>query len=99
MRDPELVFELSFSPRASMAMPLSFQNDYMGVLQEVYRYDEDGKKPRVNVRLKQELDPSPEHGSPISRSRVFWARPPHVKDSQEPAIHKETSPPAAAVAI
>jgi len=55
MRDPELVFELSLSPLASMAMPLSFQNDYMGVLQEVYRYDEDGKKTRVNVRLKQEL--------------------------------------------
>lgn len=99
MRDPELVFEISASPIPSTAEPLSFRNDYMGVLQEVYRYEEDGKKTHVNVRLKQELDPSPEHGSPISRSRVFWARPPHVKDSHEPAIHKETSPPAAAVAI
>ena len=51
MRDPEMVFEL----HSAAAEPLSFQNDYMGVFQEVYRYDEAGKKTHVNARLKAEL--------------------------------------------
>lgn len=53
MRDPEMVFEVHSATAA--AEPLSFQNDYMGMLQEVYRYDESGKKTHVNVKLKQEL--------------------------------------------
>ena len=40
---------------ASAAEPLSFQNDYMGVFQEIYRYDESGKKTHVKTRLKAEL--------------------------------------------
>lgn len=55
MRDPEMVFELFTHGEASAAEPLSFQNDYMGVLQEVYRYDDVGKKTHVNTRLKAEL--------------------------------------------
>jgi hypothetical protein len=55
MRDPEMVFELFTHGEASAAEPLSFQNDYMGLFQEVYRYDDDGKKTHVNTRLKQEL--------------------------------------------
>ena len=55
MRDPEMVFELFTRGEASAAEPLSFQNDYMGLFQEVYRYDDTGKKTHVNVRLKQEL--------------------------------------------
>ena len=55
MRDPEMVFELFAHGEASAAEPLSFQNDYMGVLQEVYRYNESGKKTHVNTRLKAEL--------------------------------------------
>ncbi|MEP6889104.1 MAG: hypothetical protein ABI955_00235 [Nitrospirota bacterium] len=35
------------------AEPLSFRNDYMGSLQEVYRYDDSGKKTHVNTKLKQ----------------------------------------------
>ena len=38
-----------------MADPLSFRNDYMGLMQEVYRYDDSGKKTHVNTKLKQEL--------------------------------------------
>jgi len=53
MRDPEMVFEVHSA--TSAAEPLSFQNDYMGLLQEVYRYDEAGKKTHVNTRLKAEL--------------------------------------------
>ena len=55
MRDPEMVFELFTHGEASAAEPLSFQNDYMGLLQEVYRYDDAGKKTHVNTRLKAEL--------------------------------------------
>ena len=53
MRDPEMVFEVHSATAA--AEPLSFQNDYMGLFQEVYRYDDTGKKTHVNTRLKQEL--------------------------------------------
>ena len=55
MRDPEMVFELFTHGEASAAEPLSFQNDYMGLFQEVYRYDESGKKTHVKTRLKAEL--------------------------------------------
>jgi len=55
MRDPEMVFELFTHGEVSAAEPLSFQNDYLGVLQEVYRYDEADKKTHVNTRLKAEL--------------------------------------------
>ena len=55
MRDPEMVFEFFTHGEASTAEPLSFQNDYMGVFQEVYRYDDTGKKTHVNTRLKAEL--------------------------------------------
>ena len=55
MRDPEMVFELFTHGEASAAEPLSFQNDYMGLFQEVYCYDESGKKTHVKARLKAEL--------------------------------------------
>lgn len=52
MRDPEMVFEIH---PAGIAEPLSFRNDYMGLLQDVYRYDDSGKKTHVNTALKAEL--------------------------------------------
>lgn len=55
MRDPDMVFELYVSPTLTTAEPLSFRNDYMGTMQEVYRYDDDGKKTAVNPKLKQDL--------------------------------------------
>ena len=55
MRDPEMVFELFTHGERSAAEPLSFQNDYIDLLQEVYRYDEAGQKTHVNTRLKAEL--------------------------------------------
>ena len=55
MRDPEMVFEMHTSAALDMAKPLSFRNDYMGLMQEVYRYNESGKKTHVNAKLKQEL--------------------------------------------
>ena len=55
MRDPEMVFEIHTYASADMAEPLSFRNDYIGLMQEVCRYDDSGRKRHVNVRLKQEL--------------------------------------------
>lgn len=55
MRDPDMVFEFHQWPDALAAEPLSFRNDYMGILNEVYRYDDAGKKTHVNTKLKQEL--------------------------------------------
>lgn len=55
MRDPDMVFEFHQWPDALAAEPLSFQNDYMGIIQEAYRYDDSGKKTHVNARLKQDL--------------------------------------------
>jgi hypothetical protein len=55
MRDPDMVFEIHAWADAPAAEPLSFRNDYMGLLQEVYRYDDAGRKTHVNAKLKQEL--------------------------------------------
>lgn len=55
MRDPEMVFEIHAYASLDMAEPLSFRSDYMGILQEVYRYDDAGKKTHVNAGLKKDL--------------------------------------------
>ena len=55
MRDPEMVFEMHTPAAPDMAEPLSFRNDYLGLMQEVYRYDNSSKKTHVNAKLKQEL--------------------------------------------
>jgi len=55
MRDPEMVFEIQTYASPDMAEPLSFRNDYMGTMQEVYRYDDARKKTHVNAKLKQDL--------------------------------------------
>ena len=53
MRDPEMVFEVHSA--TAVAEPLSFQNDYVGLFQEVYCFDDAGKKTHVKAKLKQEL--------------------------------------------
>ena len=55
MRDPDMVFEVYASPTLTTAEPLSFRNDYMGLMQEIYRYDDDGRKTHVNARLKEDF--------------------------------------------
>ena len=50
-----MVFEMDPSSAPDMSEPLSFRNDYMSLLQEVYRYDNAGKKTHVNAKLKQDL--------------------------------------------
>lgn len=55
MFDPEIVFQLHVSGDLKAAEPLSFRNDYLGMNQEVYRYNDEGQATHVDVRLKAEL--------------------------------------------
>jgi hypothetical protein len=49
------VFLFHNVPDGAAAEPVSFRNDYLGISQEVYRYDEAGRRPHVFPTLKQEL--------------------------------------------
>lgn len=55
MVDPEMVFRIIAWDDAQLAEPISFRNDYMGINQEVYRYNDKGKATQVDTRLKAEL--------------------------------------------
>ena len=55
MRDPDLVFMVTDLPDGSAAEPVSYRNDYLGIVREVYRYDEAGKRTHVFPALKQDL--------------------------------------------
>ena len=55
MRDPDMVFDLITHEELIVAEPISFRNDYMGINQEVYCYDDQGKRTHVNPSLKKEL--------------------------------------------
>lgn len=55
MRDPEMVFTLQEIGGITVAEPVSSRNDYMGILQEVYTYNGEGRRTHVNPRLKCEL--------------------------------------------
>jgi hypothetical protein len=55
MRDPDIVFLFHNVPDGAAAEPVSFRNDYLGLSQEVYRYDETGRRTHVLSSLKQEL--------------------------------------------
>ncbi|MBX3301042.1 MAG: hypothetical protein KF693_02385 [Nitrospira sp.] len=55
MRDPDIVFLFHNVPDGAAAEPVSFRNDYLGIVQDVYRYDEAGRRTHVLPTLKQEL--------------------------------------------
>lgn len=55
MRDCDLVFMVTYLPDGAAAEPVSFRNDYLGIMQDVYRYDETGRRTHVVPSLKQEL--------------------------------------------
>mgnify|MGYP000406842021 CR=1 FL=1 len=55
MMDPEIVFRIIDCDDMKLAEPISFRNDYLGLQQEVYRYNDDGKATHVDARLKAEL--------------------------------------------
>lgn len=55
MRDPDIVFMFQNSPYGPFAEPVSFRNDYLGLNQDVYRYDEQGKRTHLDTTLKLHL--------------------------------------------
>ncbi|MDF0653164.1 MAG: hypothetical protein P0121_17055 [Nitrospira sp.] len=55
MRDPDIVFLFHNVPDGAAAEPVSFRNDYLGIVQDVYRYDEAGRRTHVLPTLKQDL--------------------------------------------
>lgn len=55
MRDPDIVFIFQDAPNGSIAEPVSFRNDYLGLDQEVYRYDERGKRTHLDTKLTSQL--------------------------------------------
>jgi hypothetical protein len=56
MRDPDMVFLFHNCPDGLAAEPISFRNDYLGLSQEVYRYNEAGRRTHVFPVLKRELN-------------------------------------------
>ncbi len=55
MRDPDIVFLFHNVPDGAAAELVSFRNDYLGIVRDVYRYDETGRRTHVVSSLKQEL--------------------------------------------
>jgi len=55
MRDPDIVFLFHNVHDGAAAEPVSYRNDYLGLSQEVYRYDETGRRTHVVSSLKQDL--------------------------------------------
>lgn len=55
MRDPDIVYVLQEIDGITVAEPISFRNDYMGIIQKVYIENGEGKRTHVNPRLKREL--------------------------------------------
>ncbi len=55
MRDPDIVFMFQDTPSGSIAEPVSFKNDYLGLDQEVYRYDDTGTRTHLDTTLKSQL--------------------------------------------
>lgn len=55
MRDPDIVFMFQHAPSGLIAEPVSFRNDYLGLEQDVYRYDDTGKRTHLDTTLKAHL--------------------------------------------
>ncbi|MDR4462691.1 MAG: hypothetical protein MRJ66_00325 [Nitrospira sp.] len=55
IRDCNLVFMVTDLPEGVADEPVYFRNDCLGIVQDVYRYDETGRRTHVVPALKQEL--------------------------------------------
>lgn len=55
MRDPDIVFLFHNVPDGPAAEPVSYRNDYLGIVQDVYQYDEAGRRTHVLPTLKHDL--------------------------------------------
>ena len=73
MRDPDIVFLFHALPDGMAAEPVSFRNDYLGLSQEVYRYDETGRRTHVVSSLKQNLNEFTESWFANLKDQGFFA--------------------------
>ena len=73
MRDCDLVFMVTDLPDGAAAEPVSFRNDYLGIVQDVYRYDETGRRTHVVPSLKQELKEFAQNWFGVLREQGFFA--------------------------
>ena len=73
MRDPDIVFLFHNLPDGMAAEPVSFRNDYLGIVQEVYRYDEMGRRTYVVSSLKQNLNEFAESWFANLKDQGFFA--------------------------
>lgn len=55
MRDPDIVFMFQDTPYGFIAEPVSFRNDYLGLDQEVSRYDDTGTRTHLDTTLRSQL--------------------------------------------
>ena len=83
MRDCDLVFMVTDLPGGAAAEPVSFRNDYLGIVQDVYRYDETGKRTQVVTSLKQELKEFAQAWFATLRDQGFFA-PTAVREIMSP---------------
>jgi hypothetical protein len=73
MRDCDLVFMITDLSDGVVAEPVSFRNDYLGIVQDVYRYDEAGRRTHVVSSLKQELKDFAQAWLATLREQGFFA--------------------------
>lgn len=73
MRDPDIVFLFHNVPDGAAAEPVSYRNDYLGISQEVYRYDEAGRRIHVVPSLKQDLQEFAESWFANLKDQGFFA--------------------------
>ena len=73
MRDCDLVFMVIDLPDGLAAEPVSFRNNYLGIVQDVYRYDEAGRRTHVLSSLKQELKDFAQAWLATLREQGFFA--------------------------
>ncbi len=74
MRDCDLAFMVSDLPDGMAAEPVLFRNDYLRIVQEVYRYEGASRRTHIVPSLKQELKSLP--GTGLPRSEIKGSLPP-----------------------
>lgn len=73
MRDPDIVFLFHNLLDGPAAEPVSFRNDCLGIVQEVYRYDKAGRRTQVVPALKQDLREFAQSWFATLRAQGFFA--------------------------
>lgn len=72
MRNPDTIFMYHNVPNGMAAKPISFRNDYLGINQDVYQYDEVGKPTHVSPKLKREVKEFAQTWFATLNDQGFW---------------------------